>query len=345
MEIWKYDGSSWFRANTDGFGTANNESVYALTEYNGNLYAGTLNEYGAQVYRYVSGTTWTKVNIDGFGNPINGAIIEMTVYAGEMYANVMYTNFPGSEIWKYNGSTWTQIDTNEIGAEGTIITDSLFTHNNNLYAGIVTINSAQIWRWNGVRWGCVMTDGFGNPNNQRMRAQETYNGKLYAGTGTFVDDVASVWSWQSIDIYPIYRFWNNTARHHFYTISETEKDFVIANYHEWAYEGVGFFASPAAHPDLSPVYRFWSDRYRGHFYTISGTEKDYVIANLSHDWTYEGVAYYAATTPVLDAMGLFRFWSNNYRGHFYTTSAAERDYVIGNLSHDWAYEGTGYYVF
>lgn len=95
----------------------------------------------------------------------------------------------------------------------------------------------------------------------------------------------------------------------------------------------------------SPVHRFWSDRYRGHFFTISESEKNHIIANLSRDWSYEGVAYQAFTQRTLGTVPLYRFWSNRYRGHFFTISESEKNNIIANLSGDWSYEGVAYYVY
>lgn len=49
---------------------------------------------------------------------------------------------------------------------------------------------------------------------------------------------------QPADARPVYRFWSGQHGTHFYTISEDEKDFVIATYpsYTWAYEGVVWYA-------------------------------------------------------------------------------------------------------
>ena len=44
---------------------------------------------------------------------------------------------------------------------------------------------------------------------------------------------------------PVYRFFNNNAGGHFYTINEAEKDTVIQNYNWFRYEGIGFYAYPS----------------------------------------------------------------------------------------------------
>jgi hypothetical protein len=94
---------------------------------------------------------------------------------------------------------------------------------------------------------------------------------------------------------PVYRFWSPVSSCHFYTISEEEKDYLIANFsYFWTYEGIAFYAFPeGAQPaGTAPVYRFWSPISSTHFYTISADEKDWLIANHSYFWTYEGIGFY-----------------------------------------------------
>lgn len=97
----------------------------------------------------------------------------------------------------------------------------------------------------------------------------------------------------------------------------------------------------------APVYRFWSDTHMGHFYTISRAERDQVIQQYPDAvWKYEGAKYGAFATQQPGTVPLFRFWSDAFQGHFYTTSATERDYVIANYSdHVWKYERIAYYVY
>lgn len=97
---------------------------------------------------------------------------------------------------------------------------------------------------------------------------------------------------------PVYRFWSDEKKSHFFTISEDEKDFVIANYpeHQWLYEGVAYYAyKPMAAPEgTQPVYRFWSDERQRHFYTIDEQEKEWLInGSENQQWRYEGVNFYA----------------------------------------------------
>jgi hypothetical protein len=96
---------------------------------------------------------------------------------------------------------------------------------------------------------------------------------------------------------PVYRFWSNSLRAHFYTINENEKNDLFDAYSDtWQYEGIGFYAYPAGHQPswTAPVYRLWSTTDGIHFYTISETEKNSVIQQSGGTWVDEGVAWYAA---------------------------------------------------
>lgn len=171
---------------------------------------------------------------------------------------------------------------------------------------------------------------------------------LYSDTSTLCDNSGGYVVNYTGKTTPIYRFWSNTYKHHFYTNSAAEMTNVSVNMQNvWYYEGTLFSAVPLNNGSCttgSQVYRFWSDTYKGHFYTISAVERDSIIAT-NPNWRYEGAVYCAGTgsgnadvpTP------LFRFWSNTYKGHFYTTSVAERDSVIAT-NPNWKYEGVAFYV-
>lgn len=94
-----------------------------------------------------------------------------------------------------------------------------------------------------------------------------------------------------------------------------------------------------------PVYRFWSDRFQGHFYTISAAERDKVSATWPDVWSYEGPRYSAFSSQVPGTVPLFRFWSERFRSHFYTTDPVERDRVNRLWPDVWADEGVAYYVY
>jgi hypothetical protein len=152
---------------------------------------------------------------------------------------------------------------------------------------------------------------------------------------------------------PIYRFWSNNNRSHFYTMSETEKYNITVNYSEdvWKYERIAWFAYSAqeAPAEAKSVYRFWSTKNKVHFYTISETEKDNIIATYPEDvWKYERIAYYAYAPGEQPegAKPVYRFWSPKNRRHFYTISENEKDNIIANYPEEvWRYERIAWYAF
>jgi hypothetical protein len=94
---------------------------------------------------------------------------------------------------------------------------------------------------------------------------------------------------------PVYRFWSDTIKTHFYTISEGEKQKLINQYADvWVYEGIAFYAYPSGSQPVAtkPVYRFLSALNGDHFYTASESDKAKLVAD-PKTWTYEGIVWYA----------------------------------------------------
>lgn len=102
------------------------------------------------------------------------------------------------------------------------------------------------------------------------------------------------------------------------------------------------------------TYRFWSPRQgNAHFYTQSMAERDNLIQNDNNarggNWVYEGVGYNTLkpngqTCSSSDTA--YRFFSPNFRSHFYTSNTAERDRLINNDRYgaggNWVYENVAY---
>jgi predicted phosphodiesterase len=148
---------------------------------------------------------------------------------------------------------------------------------------------------------------------------------------------------------PVWRFWSPAYGKHFYTIDESEKDWVVKTYPDvWQLEGVAYRAFASwEDPDLVPVYRFWSASLRSHFYTVNESEKDWVIQTYPDVWTFEGVVFYAypAGRQPAGTMPVYRFWSGSLRGHFYTASDSERFKVLSGYRSVWQDEGVAWYAY
>ena len=116
----------------------------------------------------------------------------------------------------------------------------------------------------------------------------------YEGSGDKTLNVAPLTSdnISALTVSPVYRFWSENYKHHFYTISKDEKELLERTDENWKYEHVAYYAYASQQMDTKPMHRFYSDNYKGHFYTTSEDEKDAIIANDSANWRYEGVAWY-----------------------------------------------------
>ncbi len=114
---------------------------------------------------------------------------------------------------------------------------------------------------------------------------------------------------------PVYRFWSDPLSGHFYTVSESERDFIVRTYpNVWTYEGVAFYAWPVGSQPAGtvPVHRFCSDAPGAYFYTADDVERFAVAHESSGLWSYEGIAWYAypaeSTAPVAIVKGPYLQW-------------------------------------
>jgi len=181
---------------------------------------------------------------------------------------------------------------------------------------------------------------------------------------------------------PVYRFYNSSNGGHFYTISEAEKNYVVANMGAtYQLEGIAFYAYPDTSTDLAslPVYRFYNVTNGQHFYTASEAEKNSLTTNLGSVFHLEGVAFYAYTATATELSPIYRFYNSANGGHFYTIdinektslenlskkitypvyrfvnlaneqhfftiSEDEKNYVRNNLNNIYTYEGIAFYAY
>lgn len=142
----------------------------------------------------------------------------------------------------------------------------------------------------------------------------------------------------------MHRFWSTPKQTHFYTISEAEKNAIIANDPSWSYDGTAFkaYLKTDCGNGRSTVYRFWHEQNKRHFYTINESERDAVV-NGNPNWKLEGSAYCAYKTHVAGSTPLYRFWSSAKLAHFYTISEAEKNNILAN-DKSWTLDGIAFYV-
>lgn len=141
---------------------------------------------------------------------------------------------------------------------------------------------------------------------------------------------------------PVHRFYNYASGAHFYTPIAAERDYVLANFPSYAYEGVAFYAYDAQVTGSYPVYRLYNRSNRRHFYTMARSERDAVLASLP-DVTDEGIAWYAQWGSGSTASPMYRFYNPVKGSHFYTLSEAEKAIVTRDQP-TFILEGVAYYA-
>jgi hypothetical protein len=96
---------------------------------------------------------------------------------------------------------------------------------------------------------------------------------------------------------PVFRFYNTQTESHFFTIDVAEKNYIIANFPQFSFEGTSWYAKTplqytAAPSGMIPLYRFYRKTNGTHFFTVNAAERASINANLSATYTDEGIAYY-----------------------------------------------------
>ena len=148
----------------------------------------------------------------------------------------------------------------------------------------------------------------------------------------------------------VYRFWSESKKGHFFTITQSERDLVASTYNpvEWRYEGMAFDAFTSQVAGTIPLYRFYSASYQSHFYTANAGEANGLRSDpaMKALWNYENIAYYVYPLGTgLQSREVYRFWSQDNKHHFYTSSAAESVSIQRSFArHVWAYEGANFQV-
>jgi uncharacterized repeat protein (TIGR01451 family) len=204
-EIWRFDGpgpTDWTQVNDNGFGTSSNRIAFSMAVYQGLLYVGANNNTGngLEIWTY-DGADWTLVqNGTGLGDSnlkIPGAMIvfdrDLILGTGNSWTNNM------AKIFRFDGTSWTQINSNAFGDLNNRQCRSLAEHDGFLYAGTSNkVDGGQVWRYDGPTpsdWTQVATDGFGvGENNQETRSLCSFDGKLYAGTANMTDG-CQIWEY------------------------------------------------------------------------------------------------------------------------------------------------------
>lgn len=167
------------------------------------------NENGKLTYELANknANTWTLAG----GNNVNGSwdvdgkqYVTAVVKMGSDYYYGIGGVAGDAEVWKWDGTNWTQIGGGSKSINGSWDSNtyeyaySLATDGTNIYAGLgSSTGDGEVWKWNGSTWTKIGGDGVNSGWTgviETVYSLEYFNGKLYAGLGVSAND-AQVWQW------------------------------------------------------------------------------------------------------------------------------------------------------
>ena len=210
-QVWRrLPDDTWQAVSAPGFGLAGNSQLTDLAGYHNDLYAGTLNNSGGQVWRCLDLTVnpcekqadWTQVIPPLSLSSHNTMAGRMVEFNGLLF--VSFTNWyddgsgwstDGGEVWSYDGTNWNgpllKLDAGATSAGQPIAgIQALAVYSDVLYAGTNDPQSpstapAQLWRcaWasGACTWEKVKDSGITDTHNSAISSLTVFDGKLYAG--------------------------------------------------------------------------------------------------------------------------------------------------------------------
>ena len=191
--IAQWNGTNWSQVGTGIYAADEDDGVFAMTVYKGELYvAGGFDSAGGVHVREIAkwnGTNWANV-----GNGMNGPIYCLSVYNGNLYAGGSFDSAggaPANNIAMWNGTTWSALDSGITGEAGWATVNALTVYNGALIVGgsFDTVNGKPInciAVWDGTNWSGIGSINMGGS----VDAMTVFNNSLYVGGG--FDSVAGV---------------------------------------------------------------------------------------------------------------------------------------------------------
>lgn len=210
-EVWRWNGTSWLQIGGDAVNSswANStyETVYTMTYYGGNLYAGLgVSANDAEVWRW-NGSSWLQIGGDSLNNGWTTnyeGVYSLANDGTNLYAGLGLST-GDNELWRWNGTDWTKIGGDGLDSSFTnthTIVNTLNYSSGVLYAGVNSGNnnySAQAWTYNAGTWTLIGGDkvnySWGTRGLRSVDVLNVSGDVLYAGTGYGTAGNALVWAY------------------------------------------------------------------------------------------------------------------------------------------------------
>ena len=191
----------------------------------------------------------------------------------------------------------------------------------------LTVNSAVFADpWNTVD-GQSFTIGQESGQSFITGQSNVYTGQSIQLQRPAVDVPKYVYIQEQAEVVPVYQFYSESMKDHFWTVDVTEKTLLensfLSGKGSYEYKGIAGYAFKAKNSIAKPVYRFWNEKTSDHFYTADKVEKEQVEKNYKKGkdgYKYEGVAFYAPTSQAESTKPVHRFFDELAFNHYYTSN-------------------------
>ena len=196
-QIWCYDGTQWTMVYKSANKTSFVMEITALGVLGDYLYAGMVTNQGdCQVWR-TRGTgaapyAWAKVSgPNNVGAKSNSQVSAMVASGGQLYLGTQ--GWKGGEIWRFNGTAWTQIvgqgpSSSPTGPgfgnkENYVVASLTASPSGEIIAGTYRYKGCEVWRNASSGWIRMNLPGFGNKKpNVKVGALAYLGNALFAMT-------------------------------------------------------------------------------------------------------------------------------------------------------------------
>jgi hypothetical protein len=128
---------------------------------------------------------WSRVARGGFQpgyNNTQGQAACSVEYDGSLYVGTR--NLTGCQIWRYDGSSWTELISDGFGDGENRAATSMAVYNGNLFVGTYRQSGhCQVWRFDGASWAKVSNGTVETATNTTVSSMAAFSGRLVVGTG------------------------------------------------------------------------------------------------------------------------------------------------------------------
>jgi hypothetical protein len=131
----------------------------------------------------------------------------------------------------------------------------------------------------------------------------------------------------------MYRCYNPTADYHFFTTSEPEKSYAVANgYRDENSPTPPFRVPNTGASGATAIFRMYNPNSGRHYYTASGGERDSLKGV---GWVYEKDEGFVHASAQAGTAEVFRLYNTNSGVHLYTARADEKDLILALFPGIW----------